>query len=417
MSKKIAVVVQRYGDEVNGGAEVHAKMLAEKLSLKYIVEILTTTSRDYVDWDNYYPVGHEVLNGITVRRFPVMHVSKRKYRRSRRAIFGQKKHRFLKAIGLFSFLEDKFQISRPTRLDVKRWLIAQGPYCPQILKYIKDNRDTYDVFIFFTYLYYPTALGMQLVGSKSIFIPTAHDEDILYTRAYEDIFSIPSFIMYNTVAEKKLVERIFKTRQANTDIAGVGIDLISDFADIKKVRSQFGIEGDFFVYIGRIDPVKGCTELLSFFQRYIQDRKDVTLVLVGKNFMKITSTDRIITTGFVDDHIKNALLKESIGLIVPSEYESLSLVALEAMSEGKTVIVNGKCEVLKNHIDHANSGFYYTDYASFRTCLDQTILLSVNDQEEIGSRAQSYVKEHYSWPIILEKFDKAITLICRNFFL
>ena len=47
--KKIAFIIIRYGVEVNGGAEVHCRMLAERLRPYYDVEVLTTTTRIFRD--------------------------------------------------------------------------------------------------------------------------------------------------------------------------------------------------------------------------------------------------------------------------------------------------------------------------------------------------------------------------------
>ena len=68
---RLAFVVQRYGLEVNGGAEVECRLLAERLSRHMSVEVLTTCAVDYHTWGNHYPPGLEMINGVPVRRFPV----------------------------------------------------------------------------------------------------------------------------------------------------------------------------------------------------------------------------------------------------------------------------------------------------------------------------------------------------------
>src|SRR5258708_39367521 len=73
---KLAVVVQRYGADINGGAELHARYIAERLSRHASVEVVTTCARDYVTWKNELPAGVEQVNGISVRRFPVAHERK-----------------------------------------------------------------------------------------------------------------------------------------------------------------------------------------------------------------------------------------------------------------------------------------------------------------------------------------------------
>ena len=69
---KLAVVVQRYGADISGGAELHARYIAERLARHAEVEVLTTCARDYVTWRNEFPAGEETRStAVTVRRFPV----------------------------------------------------------------------------------------------------------------------------------------------------------------------------------------------------------------------------------------------------------------------------------------------------------------------------------------------------------
>lgn len=68
---RVALVVQRYGLEVNGGAELLCRMIAERLASRHSVEVLTTCAVDYVTWKNEYAPGLAEVNGIPVRRFRV----------------------------------------------------------------------------------------------------------------------------------------------------------------------------------------------------------------------------------------------------------------------------------------------------------------------------------------------------------
>ena len=414
--KRIAIVAQRYGLEVNGGAEYHARILAEKLSYKYQVDVLTTTALDYHTWENYYDTGEEIINGIKLYRFPTIKQTGKKYRAARRAIFKQKKYfRLLRKIRLFDFFDKHFHITELNSREIENWLITQGPYCPELIKYIKSNLTAYDTFLFFTYLYYPTVIGLPLAANKSIFIPTAHDEEPLYTQPYKQIFSVPKFIMYNTESEKRLIENIFKNYTINCDIAAVGIERYT--GEVATLPDCLSVK-QYFLYIGRIDEGKGCGELLEYYVKFLLDNpkyKEYKLVLVGKNDMAESYVHpSIIYTGFVPESLKYGLLRSARAMIMPSFYESLSLVTLEAMDEGIPVIVNEKCEVLYDHIRKSGSGSSYNSFDTFTLALIGYIRKSEEEIREEGINAQRYIAEHYTWESVLDKFDKAIDFVIQS---
>ena len=64
---KLRIVVQRYGADISGGAELHARYVAEHLSRHAEVVVLTTCARDYLTWRNEL-YGGEMCNlwGTTV---------------------------------------------------------------------------------------------------------------------------------------------------------------------------------------------------------------------------------------------------------------------------------------------------------------------------------------------------------------
>src|SRR5205814_9917761 len=52
---KVAVVVQRYGEKITGGAEAHARGVAHKLAPHADVTVLTTTAADHLTWADVLP--------------------------------------------------------------------------------------------------------------------------------------------------------------------------------------------------------------------------------------------------------------------------------------------------------------------------------------------------------------------------
>ena len=49
---RLCFVIQRYGAEVAGGAELHCRWLAARLARQHQVRVLTTCARDYIEWRN-----------------------------------------------------------------------------------------------------------------------------------------------------------------------------------------------------------------------------------------------------------------------------------------------------------------------------------------------------------------------------
>lgn len=381
--KKIAFVNQRYGLQVNGGSETYTRQIAEKLSHSFEIEILTTKALSYDKWENYYLNDEEIVDGIKVRRFGV---------KQKRNSFGQN------IVG--RVLQRKFPYSM---LLGKMWIRYQGPYAPDLIHFIRTHAEEYDLFVFVTYLYYTTVVGMPEVYEKSVFIPTAHDESYVYFPCYKNIFTKPQGIIYLTDEEKKLVEKIFHNESVPNIVAGVGVDLPKDINN-GRFRDKYGIDGDYIIYTGRVDQNKNCQEMFDFFIKLqsetVWKNKKIILVVIGKEHMDIPMDKHIQYLGFVSEQDKYDAISGAMALWLPSKNESLSISVLESMSLGVPVIVNGNCEVLKGHCIKSHAGYYYTEYEGFKTNL--TILLESN-RNEISENAIAYIDKDYNWKIITNK--------------
>lgn len=383
---KIAFVNQRYGTEVNGGSEYYTRLMAEHMAKYYDVEVLTTQAKDYITWKNEYADRQEVIGGVTVRRFPVRHERNRE-----RFIWVDKLHRHLTCT-----------------LTERLWVEEQGPYVPELIRYIKENAAQYDVFIFATYLYYTSVAGIPAVCDKAVLIPTAHDEAYIYYDCYKKIFHDIRGIIYLTPEEKTLVRKIFHNEEVPDAVIGIGIDTPDD-VNPKKFREKYDIDGDYYIYAGRVDSSKGCGELFEYFEKYTAENRRAQLVVIGKVCMEMPQIAGMKVLGFVPEEEKYQAIAGARALILPSHFESLSIVVLEAMKMGVPVVVSGACEVLKGHcIRSGGGGVYYTNYEEFAECLRLT---EKSSQEEMRKKAREYVAVNYEWDKVENQFKAFLDVV------
>lgn len=378
--KKICMIVQRYGSEVNGGAEQHCRMLAEKMTRFYDVTVLTTKALDYMSWADEYEKDEEVINGVKVKRFSVKSPREK---------------------SVFDAINLKFHTGLLKESEEQLWIDRQGPYVPNMISYIKENKNEYETFIFFTYLYYPTVMGVPHVADKSIVLTLAHDEPFLRMKIFENVFLKPRAFFFNTEEERKLVRKKFKNYHIPYMIGGVGIDLPKEVDDL-KFKKKYGLD-DYIVYVGRIDDGKNCNEMFEYFKRFkAENKSNLKLVLMGKKVIEVPKDKDIIDLGFVDEEDKFAGIQGAKFLWLPSKYESLSMVVLESFGLKKPVIVNGECEVLKAHCALSGGGFYYKTYEDFKYKAKK-ILENEELAKKMGINGKKYLDKTYNWELICRK--------------
>jgi glycosyltransferase involved in cell wall biosynthesis len=91
------------------------------------------------------------------------------------------------------------------------------------------------------------------------------------------------------------------------------------------------LHGPVALYGGRIDPGKGCEELIEYFSAYVKEGGDATLALMGVKMMALPQEPFIRFAGLLPEHERLEALEAATVVICPSPYESLSLLALEAL--------------------------------------------------------------------------------------
>ncbi len=379
---KVAIVVQRYGPGINGGAELHARYIAERLARHGDVEVLTTCASDYVTWKNEFPPGVETVNGIAVRRFRVKH--------ERDPL-------------VFAKRSERVFLQRHSLGDELDWLDAEGPTSPALVDYIAKHAAAYEYCLFFSYRYYHAYYGARAAGSRAILVPTAERDATIGLSIFQPLFRSVRAVMYNSPEEQAMIHAVSGNQRVPGVVVGIGSD-VPNSPQAARFRQKYKIRGPFAVYVGRVDQNKGCNELFEFFQGYLKDPAGkLSLILIGTSLLPVPKHPRIRHLGFLNDADKFDAMAAADLLIMPSYYESLSMVALEAWALGRPVLANGKCDVLKGQCIRSNAGLYYETLGEFvgtLEAIEQNRWLSGT----LGRNGRQFFRDQYDWPVIERKY-------------
>ena len=424
---KIAFIVPRYGTEILGGPEYHCRLIAERLAERHQVEVITTCARDQATWRNEYVEGADRICGVTVRRFPNART---------------------RDLQTFSRYTEWICSNSHTADDELDWLRQQGPWCPSLVEYLQAHHATYDALVFFTYRYAPTVLGLRVAPARSILVPTAHDEPAIRLEIFKEVFSLPAAVAYNTASERRFLARSFSIPVLAEDTIGCGVDLPQHHAYPRheppaaeetaggdgtpaegedrapgRIRSHITSRGAMFrrrhrqhgpfaLYGGRIEVGKGCEELVEYFGTYSSEGGAASLVLMGVKLMPLPEEPFLTFAGLLSDRERSQALEAATVVVVPSPYETLSLLALEAFSVGTPVLANARSEVLVDHCLASHAGLFYADRHEFVECLD-TLVGDERLRAALGRNGRDYVRKDYRWDVVLGKYERLIARLKR----
>ncbi len=456
---KVAFIVQRYGSDILGGSEYHCRLVAERMAERHDVEVLTTCARDYISWRNEYTEGVDRVRGVAVRRFPnaefrdiasfnvysdwifnYPHTRDDEIEWLRRqgpwcpalVDYLQKHHQQYDVLIFFTYLY------APTVLG-----LGVAPR-KSILVPTAHDEPAIHLSIYREMLKLPSAIAFNTEVEKRFLT----SEFTIAARGQETVGCGVDLNESEDAEPETMVEA--KTEQARDQdgdrdrdrrrgrFRGRGRD--RDRRDAPRVqpspdaeflpvvlqnesaenspRFQRGPRGTAFrrrhrifgpmaLYGGRIDPGKGCEELFEYFAAFNAQGGEGTLALMGVKLMAIPDAPFVRFAGQLSEAERVQALEAATVVIVPSPLESLSLLALEAMAVGTPILVNGRSDVLVEHVRRSHAGLYYENKDEFVEAL-QVLMVDQRLRQAMARNGREYVRRNYRWDVIMTKYDRLI---------
>jgi O-antigen biosynthesis protein len=371
---RAAVVAFRFGTSFVGGAESSLRRMALCLHRAgHHVEVFTTCTRSEHDWSNDLAEGTTEEDGITIRRFPVDPYDRPAHLESVRAI-----------------LEAEGHVS----VEAERQYLRHSIHSSALLENLRQAIQSFNAVLVGPYLYGLTHDVASAFPEKTLLVPCLHDEPFSRLSIWRPSYEQVGGILYHSEEEKAFAEIELGLNHPGARCIGTWLDLDTR-GDAERGRRLVNRERPYLVYCGRYSLQKDLPRLLDFARRYQQLYPDrFTFVFMGQGEIEIPKQAWTRDLGFVEEQTKLDVLAGAAALLQLSNYESLSLVTLEAWSEGTPVVANRECAVLAGLLGRAGGGRAVASFDDFAAALDD-LWQRPEAWQGMGRLGQAHVRSHY----------------------
>ena len=385
---KIAFVPPRYGLDVLGGSESVSREAAHGLAGRgWEVEVLTTCARNHYTWANEYEPGATVIDGVTVRRFPVV-----------------------QADNLYPFIEGQRAILLGEPFSVEEqwaWMNARFRV-PDLYQYLLLHAHEYRALIFAPYLFWTTVVCSAVAPERSVIMPCLHDEPYAYLDIMRPVLGDTAAAWFLSEPEHQLAHRMGRLAVRHT-VTGAGIHAPSGY-DPEGFKQRHGLRNPFVLYAGRREDGKGWGWLLHAFGAALSRHSlpfDLVTTGVGEVDPPPGLEDRVIDLGFLEDAETANAFAAASAYIQPSRNESFSRTIMEAWLAGTPVIANGESDVVLWHCEQSGAGLTYRDEYELGQAL-AFVAGAPKTAAEIAGAGRDYVLRNYSYDAVLDRMEASL---------
>ena len=169
-------------------------------------------------------------------------------------------------------------------------------------------------------------------------------------------------IITDSEFSKSEIVKYFPQHEKKIRVVPCGVDLerfhpCTKPERIPEVKRSLEIEGDYFLYLGTIEPRKNLERLIAAYGHLAEKlgEKCPKLVMAGgkgwlndgiyRRVEKLGLTDKVIFTKYVPSEDLNPLMCGALAFVFPSIYEGFGMPPLEAMACGVPVLASGEASL------------------------------------------------------------------------
>jgi len=362
-------------------------------------------------WDPHepsLPAGIEVINGVTVYRFPVFN-------------------------RLNTFRRIAAAVGYRLHLPYNDWLrtIQQGPLVAGMTRAIATSGADVILATAFPlmHMYYAVA-GARRGKTPIVLLGAIHTEDRWgYERKmiFQAIQRADAYIAHTIFERDYLIARGIPEEKITVIGGGVDADAFMR-ANGRAVREQYGV-GDHPVvaFVGKQTARKRLDVLIEAMRRVWNARPDAHLMLAGAQTpyslqiaeqvkrLPLSQRNQVIIVNDFQEEEKPDLLAACDIFVLPSAEESLGIAFLEAWAAGKPVI-GVRAGAIPSVVDEGRDGLLvpYGDPES----LAQAILILLADparRAAMGQAGQRKVRDHYTWEIFADRVRKVYQKVLTRY--
>jgi len=417
---KFAFVTARYGADITAGPDHACRVLAEQVSSRHDVDVLTTCARNPQTWKNEYSEGTDRVRGALVRRFAVSQA------RDEHA-FGQFSARVL--------------AGPRSRADELEWLRRAGPWSAGLIDFIRRQHKSYDVLVFFSLCSPVTVAAATLAPERTIVFPYLQLQPALRFDVGAEILSAVRGVGLISGTERHLLRSYMRVTPQHDEVVGIGIDpspeqsyprhqqdpadvVVDDDAmsaggedDVPAsylegrgvpFRRRHRLYGPFALYSGRVEPNNGCEEMLDYFDTFAASDGDTSLALMGVKMMKVPDEPYIRLAGVLPERQRMIACEAADVTIAPSADDLVAQPLLESLAVGTPVLASACNSAAVEHCRRSNGGLYYSNRGEFVEAL-RLLMTNSRLRSRLGENGRNYIRQNFRWDAVLGRFDRLVS--------